>query len=147
MSASYRNMVVLLAASLVAASASGCRRTVRETGSLSARVGTATLTGALVYVPSDIAREQLAQARCERATKCEQVGEGKTYLDLSDCTVRVQVELQPRLGREECPAGVDELALRDCVDTTAHGECGRDADAKRDVACAAEKLCRKPVSR
>ena len=142
---SSRDLAVVLAGSLVAASLTACRRPAHQTDDPGERVGTATLTGALVYVPNDIAREQLAQARCEHAMKCEDVGEGKRYRDPSECTVRVQVELQPRLDRAECPTGVDELALRACVEATAREACGDDgAGARRSAACAPEKLCRRP---
>lgn len=136
------DLVVLSVASLVAVSAMGCRRSEQHERSVAARVGTATLTGALVYVPSDIAREQIAQARCAHAMSCEQVGEGKRYGDLSRCTVQVQLELQSELGNKQCPAGVDEIALRECVDRTAHSTCNDDAEASASEACTVAKVCK-----
>ena len=142
MRASIRDLVVLSAALLAVMA---CRRSDRASDDLAGRVGTATLTGALVYVPTDIAREQLAQARCQHASQCEGVGEGKRYSDLSDCTVRVQRELQLELGRTECPSGVDEIALRRCVDLTANAGCSDDpaTSARREAVCAVDRICKR----
>lgn len=145
MGMSSHDLAIVLTGSLIAASVTACRRPAHQMDDPGERVGTTTLTGALVYVPNDIAREQLAQARCEHATRCEHIGEGRRYSDPSECTVRVQVELQPRLGPAECPLGVDELALHGCVEATAHEACGEDLAAVRRVAaCAPEKLCKRP---
>ena len=126
-----------------ALSLTACRRTAHDSGEPGGvRAGTTTLTGALVYVPSDIAREQLAQARCEHERKCEHIDE--TYL--SECIAQEQAELQPRVGPRACPGGIDDAALRDCLDWTAHrASCDDEREgAKRRELCNPAKLCPQP---
>ncbi len=140
MSAWRGGLAVVFLGPLLALSA--CRRSVHETGDPGDRVGTTTLTGAVVNVPGDIAREQVAQARCERHRRCEHIDD--TYL--SECIAQAQAELQGRLGRAACPGGVDERALRNCVDFTMYrASCDDEHDrAKREALCAPSMLCVKP---
>lgn len=140
MNAPHRDWAVVLAGSLLALAA--CRRSPSDAGDPRERVGTTTLTGAVVYVPSDIAREQVAQARCEQQRRCEHIED--SYL--SECIAQAQAELQARVSPKACPRGVDEPALRVCLDWTAHdASCDDERDrAKRKELCDPAKLCPRP---
>ena len=140
MSAWNRGRAVVFVGAVAALAA--CRRSVPETGDPGERVGTTTLTGALVYVPSDIAREQLAQARCEQRRRCEHIDDAY----LSECIAQAQADLAPRVGPRACPAGIDERALRACLDWTAYrAECDDEHDRARcEALCDPAKLCPQP---
>lgn len=95
-------------------------------------------------VPSETASasEQLAEARCSREVRCNNVGAEKRYASLEDCLTRVWTEWQGDFDSRECPAGVDPTAFDRCLTEIRVLECSSPPESLELIpACQAASLC------
>jgi hypothetical protein len=85
------------------------------------------------------ARDQLAQARCERFDACGEIASGKRYDTKSACVTREQSDLDDAWKSEDCDH-VDQVGLDACLNATR----GRTCDAKLSSMpseCDRDKVC------
>lgn len=88
------------------------------------------------------ASEAIAEARCAREVSCNNVGIDKRYVSLEDCLTRVWTAGQGDLVESECPNGVDEAQLEECLAEIRLLECGVHLDSLELLpACSASQLC------
>ncbi|HSO32029.1 MAG TPA: DUF6184 family natural product biosynthesis lipoprotein [Labilithrix sp.] len=98
-------------------------------------------TSAGVVANKDVV-PRIAQARCERAQRCNQFGVDKTYKDEAGCKSEVAHDLEADFTAKECPHGVRTERLNTCVLKTREEACGNVADKIiRVAACRKSELC------
>jgi uncharacterized protein DUF6184 len=119
-----------------------CDRTRQEKSLLSEPVDKAELRPASgVGLPAGAAL-RIAQARCVREQRCNNIGQGHEYASRPDCEERIQAKWRQDLNLIRCPSGVDEGALSACLREIRDTDCNDVIDTfGRWVACAASKIC------
>jgi hypothetical protein len=100
-----------------------------------------TTTGAGV-VANDAAVMQLTNARCARAQACNEVGEKEKYKDDAACRRENQHDLEADLRAGECPRGIRQEKLANCVQEIRNEKCGNILDkVSRIATCRTGALC------
>ena len=95
-------------------------------------------------VPSESASasEQLAQARCAREARCNNVGAEKRYSSPEDCLSRVWTEWQGDFDAQDCRAGFEPGALDRCLTEIRVLECSSPLESLEQIpACQTASLC------
>lgn len=88
------------------------------------------------------AAESIAEARCVREQRCDNVGDNKKYSSVSDCTTRIRADWKDDLNARECPRGVKRAQLDECLDKIRAEECGSPFDTLARVSeCTAGQIC------
>jgi hypothetical protein len=88
------------------------------------------------------ASQSISEARCARETRCDNVGGDKKYSTLEDCIVRVRTDWQDDLNARECPSGVNQHQLNECLSEIRNEECGNPLDSlERIAACTSGQIC------
>ena len=88
------------------------------------------------------AAEQIAAARCEREKECENVGPDRTYSSGPDCVARIQNDWKDELNARECPGGIDQHELDECVSQIRAEACGNPFDTlARITECTQSQIC------
>jgi hypothetical protein len=81
-------------------------------------------------------------ARCEREKECGNVGSDKTYSSGADCTARIQNDWKDELNARECPGGIDQHELDECVSQIRAETCGNPFDTlARITECTQGQIC------
>lgn len=107
---------------LLALSIGACERSA-ESSILSEPVGDTTLRPGRLGVPG-AAIDAIADARCERAQRCNRIGAGREYASRIECSLSARAEMTEELNRFDCQRGVDEGALRACLRELSEEACG-----------------------
>ena len=98
-------------------------------------------TGAGV-VANDDAIKRLTDARCDRAKACNEIGAKEKYADESACKRENQHDLQADLRAGECPRGIRQEKLSNCVQEIHNEKCGNILDkVSRLATCRTGSLC------
>lgn len=88
------------------------------------------------------ATDEIADARCAREQRCGDIGEGKSYTSKDDCLARVRADWKGDLNANECPAGVNEVRLNECLTSVKQEECGHPFETLDRVAtCRSGAMC------
>jgi uncharacterized protein DUF6184 len=88
------------------------------------------------------ATASLAQARCEREQRCNDIGENKKYSSNEDCLTRVRNDWRGDLNAKECPAGVNQVRLDQCLTSVKQEECGHPFETlDRLATCRSGAMC------
>jgi uncharacterized protein DUF6184 len=88
------------------------------------------------------ATESIAEARCARESRCDNVGPEKTYSSMEDCIIRVRSDWSDELSARECKAGVNETQLNECLNEVREEECSSPFDTlERVAACTTGQIC------
>jgi hypothetical protein len=88
------------------------------------------------------ARESLAKARCEREQRCNDVGADRKYSSSDDCLTRVRADWKDDLNAHECPGGVNQVRLDECLTAVRQEECGHPFSTLDRVAtCRSGAMC------
>ncbi len=66
---------------------------------------------------------RLTRARCERETFCQNIGPGKKYFSAEVCLDVFRSRIGDALSSEECPGGLDETAVSQCLSAIASEQC------------------------
>ncbi|WP_394839202.1 DUF6184 family natural product biosynthesis lipoprotein [Pendulispora rubella] len=104
-------------------------------------VGTTQTTGGAI-VPSKVAVQYVAATRCNREHVCNQIGAGKRYDSVEDCTRDSWRDTHAELGVERCPNGVNESALDKCLYDLGTQVCSTPvANVQRVATCRRQMLC------
>jgi hypothetical protein len=87
--------------------------------------------------------DQIASARCAREMKCGNVGADKKYADQNACTTELKKEFGDDLNANDCPAGVDQKELGECLAEIKNEDCGNPLDTiSRLAACRTSDMCK-----
>jgi hypothetical protein len=88
------------------------------------------------------AAEQLAHARCERERQCGNIGNDKTYSSTQDCFARVQNDWKDDLNARDCPGGINQKQLDQCLAQVRAEACGNPFDTlARITECTSRQIC------
>jgi uncharacterized protein DUF6184 len=88
------------------------------------------------------ATESIAEARCARESRCDNVGADKKYSSMEDCIIRIRADWKDDLSARECKSGVNETQLNACLNSVREEECSSPFDTlERVTACTAGKIC------
>ena len=91
---------------------------------------------------SGSAVESIAEARCARESRCDNIGSDKRYSSMEDCVARVRDDWKGDLDARSCPAGVKETELNECLGAIRSEECSSPFDTlERVSACTASQIC------
>lgn len=86
--------------------------------------------------------ESIAEARCARESRCDNVGPGKDYASTKDCLLRVGERWKGDLDARACPGGPDDAGLNECLNEIRADDCGSPFDTlERVAACTAGQMC------
>lgn len=86
---------------------------------------------------------ELAQARCEREVRCNNVGNLKRWSSESACRNEVQQSLSRDLNAQSCSAGLDQRELGECMRDVRAEACDSPLDTlSRLASCRTSGLCR-----
>ena len=91
----------------------------------------------------DDSRTAVTLARCQRETRCNNVGEDKEYVTEEDCITRLEPNTERELEAGGCPRSIPSTPLGACMEAIRKESC----DGPRELAsikeCSAAKLCSK----
>jgi hypothetical protein len=88
------------------------------------------------------AAEQIAQARCEREQQCGNIGKDQTFSSSQDCLVRIQSDWKDELNARNCPGGINERELNECLSEVRGEACSNPFDTlARITACTSGQIC------
>ncbi|MFO0601733.1 MAG: DUF6184 family natural product biosynthesis lipoprotein [Polyangiales bacterium] len=89
------------------------------------------------------ALNEIAQARCSREARCNNVGEGRRYMSEQACRTVVVNDFARDLNAAECNAGIDRGELTECMNDIRTEDCNNPLDTlSRVAACRTSDLCR-----
>lgn len=85
----------------------------------------------------------IAHARCAREQRCGNVGQDEKWLTLESCIRRIKADWRDELNAFECPGGIDERELEECMEEIRNEDCASPVDTLgRIVACRSGDICR-----
>lgn len=88
------------------------------------------------------AAESIAQSRCQREEACSNVGGDKKYSSVSDCLTRIRASWKEDLSTRECPGGVNQSQLDQCLSKIRREECSSPFDTLSRISeCTANQIC------
>lgn len=128
--------------------AAGCNRHEERTNERTTEVGHTTTTGAnLASVGNDIAVGRIVASRCAREAACNNVGVDKKYQNTAGCTAKIRTDMKDDLNAKDCPYGVDQKELNECLEAIRKEECNNPLDTiSRLGACRTSDMCLKTSS-
>lgn len=98
-----------------------------------------------VLTPASRARpasEQIAESRCEREQQCGNIGNDRTYTTSQECFTRIQKDWRDDLNSRECPGGINQKELNDCLGQIRAEACENPFDTlARVTECTAAQIC------
>jgi hypothetical protein len=131
-----KTSIVLVLA--VAGIASACVVNKRDAAD---RTSTTTVSGAQV-VSNDRAVNRIAEARCDRELACDNIGDGHKWSSKQDCMLDLKKDLRDKLSADDCPNGVDQRRLNECLKDSRTERCGNPIDTiGRASTCGTAELC------
>lgn len=151
--------LVIAVAMLCLVAAAGCNRdrdrdrgtidlnrpgeTVESAGRDLDRSGTTTVTGANVnFVSGQSAIDRIVAARCAREATCNNIGMDKSFATREACSQKLRGDMREDLGAKECPHGVDQKELNECLESIQTEDCYSPIDMiGRLAACRTSDLC------
>jgi hypothetical protein len=74
------------------------------------------------------AAESITEARCAREQRCENIGADKKYSSFADCSARIKNDWKDELNARECPGGVDQKELDECLASIRNEDCNSPFD-------------------
>lgn len=96
------------------------------------------------------ALNNIAEARCDREQRCNNVGQGRRYESSQTCRATVRNDFSRDLNSSECQGGIDRAELSECMSDIRTEDCNNPIDTlSRLAACRTSDLCRatpSPVS-
>jgi hypothetical protein len=88
------------------------------------------------------AAEQIAQSRCEREQQCGNIGKDQTYSSSQDCLARIRNDWKDELNARECPGGINQKELDECLGQVRGEACSNPFDTlARVTECTSGQIC------
>ncbi len=88
------------------------------------------------------AASSIAEARCAREARCDNVGGDKKFSSMEDCVTRISTDWKDELSLRECPSGINETQLNECLNEVRQEDCSSPFDTlERVAACTAGQIC------
>jgi hypothetical protein len=92
----------------------------------------------------EIARalQSVADARCDRALRCNQIGPDQKWATQDSCVASVRQKEREDINLYACPGGIDQKELSECLREIRNADCLSALDALEQMAaCRASDLC------
>lgn len=87
--------------------------------------------------------KQIADARCAREQKCGNLGTDKDYASAEVCQAKITEKWSDELNAYECPGGVVQKELGECLEEIKNEDCDSPFDTLgRIVACRSSDICK-----
>ncbi len=104
-----------------------------------------TITGANVGVVSNMsAIDRIVSSRCAREAACNNVGNDKKFATNDACAREIRSDMHEDLKASECPYGIDQKELNECLDEIRNENCNNPIEKiERVAACRTSDLCLK----
>lgn len=84
----------------------------------------------------------IAKARCERESRCNNVGPDKDYASVGACEEKVRADWAGDLNKYECPGGTNKAELDECIAGVRSEDCGNPFDTLARIAqCDSSDIC------
>jgi hypothetical protein len=88
------------------------------------------------------AAEQIAESRCEREQQCGNVGNDQKFSSAQDCLSRIQNDWKDDLNGRQCPGGINQKELQECLGQIRAEACENPFDTlARITECTAAQIC------
>ena len=88
------------------------------------------------------AADSIAMARCQREQACDNVGADKKYVSAGDCLTRIRNDWKEDLNARECPGGINQHQLDQCLTKIKTEDCGSPFDTLSSLTeCTAGQIC------
>jgi hypothetical protein len=88
------------------------------------------------------AAEQIAESRCEREQQCGNIGNDQTYSSSQDCLTHIQSDWKDDLNARECPGGINQKELDECLAQVRGEACSNPFDTlARVTECTSGQIC------
>jgi len=117
-------------------SIAGCNRQPRD------RVGDPDDTHVAASRATRSAVRSIADARCDREARCKNIGADAKFASRNACLERVKEDWAADLNAHECPHGVREVELDECLQDIRDEECGNPFDSlDRLFSCGTAEIC------
>ena len=88
------------------------------------------------------AARNIAGARCEREARCTNIGADKKYASDEVCEDQIRSEWANDLNAYDCPKGVVDAELDECLNAIRNEDCNSPFDTlSRVSACTAGQIC------
>lgn len=101
-----------------------------------------TTVGAQPRAETASATESIAESRCAREERCQNIGDNRKFSSADDCIARVRADWKDDLNARECPAGVNQPELRECLTEIRNEDCSSPFDTlSRVAACTSGQIC------
>jgi hypothetical protein len=84
----------------------------------------------------------ISTARCEREQRCGHIGPQESYTSMEQCETQVRHEWAHELSGYECPRGVQQAELTECVTEIRQEDCANPFDTlARATQCRQSDIC------
>jgi hypothetical protein len=88
------------------------------------------------------AAEQIARARCEREQECGNIGNDRSFSSSQDCLARIQNDWKEDLNARQCPGGINQHELNECLEQVRAESCSNPFDTlARITECTSGQIC------
>ncbi len=95
-----------------------------------------------VQVAARNAAASIAESRCQREAACDNVGDSKKYSSNQDCLDSIRASWKDELSARECPSGVNDAQLDECLTKIRTESCNSPLDSlARLVECRSGQVC------
>jgi hypothetical protein len=86
--------------------------------------------------------QAIAQSRCSRELRCNNIGADHKYKTVAECTTKISADREQNLNVWDCPRGIDKKELDECLEAVMKEDCGNPLEAlSRLAACRSSDLC------
>jgi hypothetical protein len=93
-------------------------------------------------VSSATAVSSIVEARCDREARCENIGPKEKFKSWQACRQEIAKKSSDKIGAPECPGGVDQHELSECLTEIRNEGCGNPLETlERVAACNGPDLC------
>jgi hypothetical protein len=94
---------------------------------------------------AESAVSRITRARCDLATSCDHVGEGKPYRTAVDCMMQERQRTMDEIDGAACPNGIDAVQLANCLADVRRQACtAPSSNLDALVGCQSSALCAPP---
>ncbi|HEU4409951.1 MAG TPA: DUF6184 family natural product biosynthesis lipoprotein [Polyangiaceae bacterium] len=106
------------------------------------KVGTTPMTDKST-MSNEAAIQAIANARCGRETRCNNVGSSKRWASAEACRTDLMAKGRDELRAAECPGGIVQKELQECLTEISNEDCNNPLDTLgRLAACRSSDLCK-----
>jgi hypothetical protein len=93
-------------------------------------------------ISSNSAVRSIANARCDREQRCGNIGADKDFASVDGCEEKIKADWNDELNKYECPNGIVQAELDECLNDIKQEDCGNPFDSlARVMSCNSSDIC------